>query len=108
MTLEPTEWTVLGRLATEGVDVMVQLGKTCGNLMVDVKVTNDKLRERVLRIIMTVTGAGREYAAAYLERNDRNVKQAIVALRPGLDPDDAAACLARHDGHLRVALGEQA
>jgi N-acetylmuramic acid 6-phosphate etherase len=88
--------------------VMVQLGKTYGNLMVDVLVTNDKLRERAIRMIMTVTDAGREDATEHLERNDRNVKQAIVALRLNLDPHDAAACLARHHGHLRAALGEQA
>lgn len=88
--------------------VMVQLGKTYGNLMVDVLVTNDKLRERAIRIISAVTGADREDASEHLERNDRNVKQAIVACRLGLDPSDAEACLARYDGHLRAALGELA
>jgi N-acetylmuramic acid 6-phosphate etherase len=88
--------------------VMVHLGKTYGNLMVDLLVTNDKLRDRAICTIMTVTRADRADASEHFERNDRNVKQAIVAHRLNLAPHDAAACGARHHGHLRAALGEQA
>jgi N-acetylmuramic acid 6-phosphate etherase len=88
--------------------VMVQLGKTYGNLMVDVKPSNGKLRERAVRIVQSITGARREEALAVLDRNGFNVKQAVVASRFDLTPQDAAARLARSGERLRVALGEQA
>lgn len=88
--------------------VMVQLGKTYGNLMVDVKPTNAKLRERSLRIIQTVTGAGRTTAAEALAANNHSVKQAIVAIRLNLGPEDAAAQITQNGGRLRAALGEHA
>ncbi|GAA4227006.1 N-acetylmuramic acid 6-phosphate etherase [Streptosporangium album] len=87
--------------------VMVQLGKTYGNLMVDVKASNGKLRERAVRIVRTITGAGRDEALAVLDRNGFNVKQAVVASRFDLNPQDAATRLARSGGRLRTALGEQ-
>jgi N-acetylmuramic acid 6-phosphate etherase len=87
--------------------VMVRLGKTYGNLMVDVKATNGKLRERAVRIVRTITGTGRDEALAVLDRNGFNVKQAVVASRFDLSPQDAAARLARSGGRLRAALGEQ-
>ncbi|WP_405145265.1 N-acetylmuramic acid 6-phosphate etherase [Sphaerisporangium sp. NBC_01403] len=87
--------------------VMVQLGKTYGNLMVDVRATNGKLRERAIRIMRTVTGARRDEAISTLDRNDYNVKQAIVAFRLGLTPQEAMARLVESSGRLRVALGER-
>ncbi|GII75102.1 N-acetylmuramic acid 6-phosphate etherase [Sphaerisporangium rufum] len=86
--------------------IMVQLGKTYGNLMVDVKPTNDKLRERAVRIVRAITGAARPEAVAALSANDHNVKQAVVALRLGVSPAEAAARLAAGGGRLRDALGE--
>ncbi|MEO3888848.1 N-acetylmuramic acid 6-phosphate etherase [Nonomuraea sp. B5E05] len=88
--------------------VMVQLGKTHGNLMVDVKATNGKLRERAVRIVRTITGAGRDEALAVLDANGFNVKQAVVAARFGLAPRDAATRLAGAGGRLRAALEERA
>ncbi|TDE59250.1 N-acetylmuramic acid 6-phosphate etherase [Nonomuraea mesophila] len=88
--------------------VMVRLGKTYGNLMVDVKATNGKLRERAVRIVCAITGAGREEALAVLDANGFNVKQAVVAARFGLAPRDAAARLAGAGGRLREALEERA
>ncbi|MFG1701178.1 N-acetylmuramic acid 6-phosphate etherase [Nonomuraea sp. NPDC049309] len=88
--------------------VMVRLGKTYGNLMVDVKASNGKLRERAVRMVRTITGAGREEALAALDANGFNVKQAVVASRFGLSPQEAAARLAEAGGRLRVALGETA
>ncbi|MEV4807558.1 N-acetylmuramic acid 6-phosphate etherase [Nonomuraea sp. NPDC049421] len=88
--------------------VMVRLGKTYGNLMVDVKASNGKLRERAVRMVATITGAGRDEALAALETNGFNVKQAVVASRFDLSPQDAAARLAAAGGRLRVALGETA
>ncbi|MEV4563206.1 N-acetylmuramic acid 6-phosphate etherase [Nonomuraea sp. NPDC049419] len=88
--------------------VMVRLGKTYGNLMVDVKASNGKLRERAVRMVTTITGTGRDEALAALDANGFNVKQAVVASRFDLSPQDAAARLAAAGGRLRVALGETA
>ncbi|MEV0621022.1 N-acetylmuramic acid 6-phosphate etherase [Nonomuraea sp. NPDC050404] len=86
--------------------VMVRLGKTYGNLMVDVKASNGKLRERAVGMVRTITGAGREEALDALDANGFNVKQAVVASHFGLSPQDAAARLAEAGGRLRSALGE--
>ncbi|MCK2216667.1 N-acetylmuramic acid 6-phosphate etherase [Actinomadura sp. ATCC 31491] len=88
--------------------VMVRLGKTYGNLMVDVKASNGKLRDRAVRIVRTITGAGRAEALSVLRQNGFNVKQAVVASRFDLTPQEAAARLAGAGGRLRAALGERA
>ncbi|MFK4042968.1 N-acetylmuramic acid 6-phosphate etherase [Nonomuraea wenchangensis] len=88
--------------------VMVRLGKTYGNLMVDVRPSNGKLRERAVRIVRAITGAGRAEALSALRQNGFNVKQAVVASRFDLTPQEAAARLAGADGRLRAALGERA
>jgi N-acetylmuramic acid 6-phosphate etherase len=87
--------------------VMVQLGKTYGNLMVDVKPTNAKLRERAVRIVRSVAGVGREEALRALAENGHSVKQAIVSLRRDLGAEQAAERLAGAGGRLRAALGEE-
>ncbi len=86
--------------------VMVQLGKTYGNLMVDVRPTNVKLRERAVGIVAIIADIGREQARSSLEQNDYNVKQAILMLRLGVSAEQATARLARADGRLRSALEE--
>ncbi|MFU8947437.1 N-acetylmuramic acid 6-phosphate etherase [Mycetocola zhadangensis] len=83
---------------------MVRLGKTFGNVMVDLKVTNEKLRARAERTIMSVTDASSERAAAALVASDGSVKEAILAVRSGLAPDNARRVLAEHSGYLRAAL----
>ncbi|NUP02739.1 MAG: N-acetylmuramic acid 6-phosphate etherase [Nonomuraea sp.] len=88
--------------------VMVQLGKTYGNLMVDVRATNGKLRERATRIVATIAGVTREEAEKVLDQHDFNVKQAVLGARLGLGPREAAALLERGGGRLREALGERA
>ena len=84
--------------------VMVRLGKTYGNLMVDLRASNAKLRERAIRTVATVTGASRERAAAALESSGMHVKLAILRLERGLDEAEATARLVAADGHLRAAL----
>jgi N-acetylmuramic acid 6-phosphate etherase len=83
---------------------MVQLGKTYGNLMVDLAATNAKLRERALRMVRTVTGASRERAEEALEASGMRVKLAILRIERGLDADEAAARLAAAGGRLRDVL----
>ena len=85
---------------------MVRLGKTYGNLMVDVQATNHKLVARSRRIVAQATGLGDVTAGAVLARCDGEVKTAIVAGRLGIDPDAARARLAEHGGRVRKALGE--
>ncbi|TFD81020.1 N-acetylmuramic acid 6-phosphate etherase [Cryobacterium sp. Sr8] len=87
--------------------LMVQLGKTYGNLMVDLKPTNVKLRERALGIVGSVAAVGRERAEAALAANGDNVKRAILAEKLGLTSEQAEARLAAVDGRLRKALEEQ-
>lgn len=84
---------------------MVRLGKTWGNLMVDLRATNEKLRERAIRIVVQVTGASREAAIAALEAADWEVKPAALMVGGGL-PVDAARRRLAVDGRLRRALEE--
>jgi len=83
---------------------MVLLGKVHGNLMVDVTISNRKLRARALRIIRTVTGVGEPEAETLLERAEGSVKLAIALHATGLDLDAAREALARNQGRLRGLL----
>lgn len=83
---------------------MVRLGKVHGNLMVDVRATNAKLRARAERIVMQATGADAAAASAALESVDGQVKAAILVTLTGVAPDVALARLAAEDGVLRNAL----
>ena len=85
---------------------MVRLGKTYGNLMVDVRPTNHKLRERAVRIVRQVTGADEPAARAALAAAGWDVKVAAVVLRLGIDPGAAGERLAAAGGRLREAFGE--
>jgi N-acetylmuramic acid 6-phosphate etherase len=81
---------------------MVRLGKTYGNLMVDVRVTNAKLRDRATRIVEQVSGATRDEAAAALQAAGDEARVAIVMLRAGVGADEARERLERMT--LREAL----
>jgi N-acetylmuramic acid 6-phosphate etherase len=83
---------------------MVRLGKTFGNLMVDVAATNEKLQARVRRIVETATGASAERVEAALEEAGGNAKVAIVSLLAGVDADTARARLAEAGDNTRLAL----
>ena len=92
---------VLNMLTT---GVMVRLGKTYSNLMVDVRASNSKLVERACRIITTLTGCSGSQARELLDRCDGEVKTAIVSQRLGISAESARACLVSVQGHLRRAL----
>lgn len=83
--------------------VMVKLGKVYGNRMVDVAVTNQKLRDRALRILQDLTGLSREAAGFLLERSGKWVKLALLMHWTGLDKEAGARLLAEHQGNLRSA-----
>ncbi len=86
---------------------MVGLGKTSSNLMVDLRATNDKLKDRAARIIMQIAKVDRERAFELLEQADQCVKPAIVMQLQGVSYLDACALLAHHDGHLGRVIGAQ-
>ena len=83
---------------------MVLLGKTYGNLMVDLRATSDKLRDRSKRIIMATTDAGDEEIADLIERSGRNLKTAILMKKLGIDRDEAERRLKLAGGFVRKAL----
>jgi len=83
---------------------MVKLGKTYNNLMVDLKASNIKLRDRSVRIITTATGVDFETAARYLENASMNCKLAIMMIKTGLDAEKAGQLLDQYDGSLKQAI----
>jgi N-acetylmuramic acid 6-phosphate etherase len=83
---------------------MIRLGKTFGNLMVDVNATNEKLRARVLRIVETATGASGARAETALAAADGNAKVAIVSLLANVDAGEARTRLEAAGGSIRVAV----
>ena len=86
---------------------MVRMGKTYGNLMVDVKTGSDKLRDRARRIVALVTATSPDEAHALLERSRWNVKAAIVMGKTGLSRAAAVKRLREADGFVREAIGEE-
>jgi N-acetylmuramic acid 6-phosphate etherase len=85
---------------------MVRVGKTYGNLMVDVLTGSEKLRDRARRIVAMVTDVTPEEAAVLLKRAKWNVKAAIVMKRAGVTYAEALRRLRRSDDSIREALGE--
>lgn len=83
---------------------MVRLGKTYGNLMVDLQTTNQKLTDRARRIVATLTGLSQAEAAEWLVRSDGDVKTAIVMQQRQLDLGEARRLLDHVQGRLREAL----
>ena len=81
---------VLNMLTTAA---MIRIGKTYGNLMVDVHVGSEKLRDRARRILVVVTGMDYDEADALLRRAEWNVKAAIVMQKTGLTLPKALARL---------------
>lgn len=91
-------------LNTISTTIMVQRGKVYENLMVDLRATNEKLRDRAARIISTLTGLGRDESLALLGRSGGSVKHAVVAQRLGCEMTVADRLLAEAGGSLRRAL----
>jgi len=83
---------------------MVQLGKVHENLMVDLKASNQKLRDRAARIVSTITGLDRETAMQLLDQADGHVKSAIVMHARSTDMAGAKALLEAAGGRLRDAI----
>ena len=94
---------VLNTLTT---GAMIRLGKTYGNLMVDLRAWNDKLVDRSQRIVMETTGLGRDEARKVLDGAEGSVKTAIVMARRSVSRDEAERLLDEHAGHLRSIVGD--
>jgi N-acetylmuramic acid 6-phosphate etherase len=85
---------------------MIKLGKTYGNLMVDVQTGSEKLKDRARRILSMVTGIDYDEADALLKRAKFNVKAAIVMQKTGLTLPMALRRLKKADDSVRDAIGE--
>ncbi len=94
---------VLNSLTT---GAMIRLGKVYGNLMVDLKATNDKLRDRSLRIVMEITNLSRPRAKRLLSDAQGKVKAAIVMHFRRTDLSGALKILDESDQFLRKAIEE--
>ncbi|MFC9458541.1 N-acetylmuramic acid 6-phosphate etherase [Streptomyces sp. NPDC056983] len=92
---------VLNSLSTM---VMVALGRTYSNLMVDVTATNGKLRGRLITILVEATGLDEETCAAALAASGGELKTALVGLLASCSPRQARAALADSGGRVRAAL----
>lgn len=92
---------VLNMLTTS---VMIKMGKVYGNLMVDLKPTNQKLCDRARRIICHATGVDYETAAEYLERVEGNTKLAILMIKTGIKADEGKEILQKQGGRLKDAI----
>ncbi len=83
---------------------MIRLGKTFGNLMVDLAATNQKLEDRSRRIVASLANVTTERAAELLKQSHGDVKTAIVMHRQGVGESQARTLLAEAGGQLRQAL----
>ncbi len=96
---------VLNMLTTAS---MILIGKTYGNVMVDLQLTNKKLAERSKKIIMDICTLDYDSAAALLSQSGGHVKTAIMMHFSGLEREAALALLEKHEGRIRPALREMA
>ena len=92
---------VLNMLST---GTMIKLGKVYGNLMVDVKATNEKLVERAKRIVCEATGVERGQAEKTLKETNFDVKLAIFMILSGLNINDAKEKLSKNKGYIAKAM----
>ncbi|HEY8197124.1 MAG TPA: N-acetylmuramic acid 6-phosphate etherase [Gemmatimonadales bacterium] len=93
-------------LNTITTGAMIRLGKTYGNLMVDLRAWNDKLVDRSQRIVMEAAGLDRHAAQQFIDAADGSVKTAIVMARRGVPKGEAELLLAEHAGRLRAIVGD--
>lgn len=92
---------VLNMLTTAS---MIRLGKTMGNIMVDLQLTNNKLKERAKRILMKICDIDYDSAEYYLNLSNGHVKSALVMILGGVDYEKALDILASTGGFVRPAI----
>lgn len=93
-------------LNTITTGAMIRLGKTYGNLMVDLRATNNKLIDRSQRIVMEVCGVSRDEATELLKRAGKSVKLAIVMQKRNVSRDEAERLLIENGGVIRRVTQE--
>ena len=94
---------VLNMLSTAS---MVRLGHVYDNLMIDLTLTNEKLLQRGVRVLMEASGAEASAAAHALRQSGHDVRVALTMLKTGTEAKAARARLRLANGNLRQALGE--
>lgn len=94
---------VLNMLSTAS---MIRLGHVYSNWMIDVALTNEKLRRRGLRILAEASGASEPQAARALQKSGNRLRTALVMLKMNVEPREAERRLRDSGGNLREALGE--
>ena len=87
--------------------VMVRLGKTYGNLMVDMQATNSKLQARAVRIVAAAAGVDEETAESALRASGGEVKTAIVSTLLTVSPTEARERLARENSTVQLAVATE-
>ena len=92
---------VLNTLTT---GAMILMGKTMGDLMVDLNPSNEKLRLRAVRIVSLAAGVSIESAGDALQSANGQVKTAIVSLRTGISTEDARKYLSVNGGKIMSAI----
>jgi len=83
---------------------MIQMGKVYENMMIDLQMTNLKLKERAKKVVMTITGIGYDEAAAFLEKAGGHVKTALVMIKSNVDREEAEQRLRKAGGFVRDAI----
>src|SRR5437660_4854060 len=91
-------------LNTLSTGVMIRLGRVYSNLMIDMPATNEKLRNRAVRMVELAAGVQRPTAVQAIREADGNVKLATVIASQKLSADDARALLEAHHGNLREVV----
>ncbi len=94
---------VLNMLST---GAMVKLGKVYGNLMVDMKASNNKLFDRAIRLVEQSTACVKATAETALKKCNYHVKTAIIMVLTGLDEKESNVLLELNKGYVHKALGE--
>ena len=94
-------------LNTISTVAMIRLGKTYGDLMVDVRTSNEKLAARARRVVRQAAGVSDAEAGDALAAADGSAKVALVVLLAGVDPASARARLERSRGHIQGALEQE-
>lgn len=83
---------------------MIRMGKVYENMMIDLQMTNQKLRERAKRIVMTITNVSYKEAEKFLEQADWHVKSALVMIKANVGKDEAQRRLRNANGFVRAAI----
>ncbi|MGZ7078449.1 MAG: N-acetylmuramic acid 6-phosphate etherase, partial [Thermoanaerobaculia bacterium] len=91
-------------LNTISTGVMIRLGHVHSNLMIDMPATNEKLRNRAVRMVEIVAGVARAVAAQAIRDAGGNIRIASVMARRKVSPDEAKDILRQHGGDLREVL----